>query len=294
MSQAERESYLVRVLDMLSDPKIAMSEGRRHKKAKSQALDALGLYFRSLGRDVYLGEEMAVVYPGAPPFSPDLLVVVDVAEPEDDARLAWVVVDEGRGIDWVLEVLHHGDRKKDLVDNVERYAALGIPEYFVYDRRDEKIHGHCLPSPGARRYQRIVPQHGRHTSSVLGLDLALEGGRLKFFHGTAELVGSSDLIDRLHRIAASLEAKADRAQADADGARADTDRARADADRARADADRALEGMRQAVVAVLGARGVVCAEEVHARLKACSDPAALQRWLIHATTADTAEAALLD
>jgi hypothetical protein len=58
----------------------------------------------------------------------------------------------------------------------------------VYDRRDEKIHGYHLPSPDARRYQRVVPQHGRHTSTVLGLDLGLEAGRLKFFHGTAELM----------------------------------------------------------------------------------------------------------
>ena len=258
MSLEERESYLVRVLDALSDPSLAMSEGRPHKKAKSQAIDALGLYFRSLGRDVYLGEEMAVVYPGEPPLSPDLLAVVDVAEPEDDARLAWVVADEGRGLDWVLEVLHRGDRNKDLVENVERYAALGIPEYFVYDRRDEKIHGYRLPSPDARRYQRIVPQYGRHRSSVLGLDLGLEAGRLKFFHGTAELIGSSELIDRLHRIAASLEAKADRAQAEADRAEAETHRAQAEADRAQAEADRALEGMRLAVVALLGARGLAC------------------------------------
>jgi hypothetical protein len=244
---------------------------------------------------------MAVVYPGEPPFSPDLLAVVDVVEPEEDARLAWVVADEGRGLDWVLEVLHRGDRNKDLVENVERYAALGIREYFVYDRRDEKIHGYRLPSPDARRYQRIVPQHGRHTSSVFGLDLGLEAGRLKFFHGTAELIGSSDLIDRLHRIAASLEAKADRAQADADRAKADADRAQtetataqAEARRAQADAERALEGMRQAVVALLGARGVACPDDVRQRLSSCSDPATLQRWLIQATTADTALASVGD
>ncbi len=44
------------------------------------------------------------------------------------------------------------------MDNVERYARLGIPEYFVYDRKRQDLRGYRLPSPEARRYQRIVPQ----------------------------------------------------------------------------------------------------------------------------------------
>src|SRR5689334_12637756 len=134
MTLAEREALLVRILDVLSDPRAAMSEGRRHKKAKTRAIDALGLHFRSIGRAIYLAEEMAVLYPGEAVFMPDVLAVAGVVEPEDDPRMAWVVADEGKGLDLVIEVLHHGDRDKDLVDNVARYASLGIPEYFVYDR----------------------------------------------------------------------------------------------------------------------------------------------------------------
>ncbi|XXY53191.1 hypothetical protein WME91_18855 [Sorangium sp. So ce269] len=36
-------------------------------------------------------------------------------QPEDDPRMAWVVADEGRGMSLVMEVLHPGDRNKDLV-----------------------------------------------------------------------------------------------------------------------------------------------------------------------------------
>ena len=131
-----------------------MTEGRRHEKAKTQTIDALELHFEAIGRAVYLAEEMAVLYPGEPVFSPDVLAVLGVREPEDDARLAWVVADEGRGVDLVIEVLHHGNRRKVLVDNVERYAKLGIPEYFVYDRLHQQLYGHRLPSVDARRYQR--------------------------------------------------------------------------------------------------------------------------------------------
>ncbi|WP_437947803.1 Uma2 family endonuclease [Sorangium sp. So ce296] len=62
-----------------------------------------------------------------------------------------------------------------------RYARLGIPEYFVYDRLRQQVHGYRLPAPDAPRYQRIVPQMGRYSSAVLGLDLAVSGGKLQFF-----------------------------------------------------------------------------------------------------------------
>src|SRR5262245_58581776 len=117
MAPAERERFLLEVLDALSDPQSAMSEGRPHKKIKTRALDMLGLHFKAMGRIVYLAEEMAVVYPGEEVFAPDLLAVVGVEEPEEDERMAWVVADEGKGLDVVLEIVHRGDRDKDLVQN---------------------------------------------------------------------------------------------------------------------------------------------------------------------------------
>lgn len=268
MTPSAREGLIVRILDALSDPAAAMSEGRRHKKAKSRVIDALGLHFGAIGRAVYLAEEMAVLYPGEAVFTPDVLAVVGVAEPEDDARMAWVVVDEGKGLDLVIEVLHQGSRTKDLVDNVERYARLGIPEYFVYDRLHQRIYGYRLPDEDARRYQRIVPQFGRHTSSVLGLDLAIEGGTLRFFYGLGELPGTADLIGRLNGMVTQLEARADEAQAQA---------------------EQALSALREGIAALLGARGITCSGEARERLASCFDAATLQRWLFKAMTAGTEE-----
>ncbi len=308
MSPSAREALLVRILDALSDPAAAMTEGRRHKKAKTRTLDTLGLHFGAIGRSVYLAEEMAVLYPGEPVFSPDVLAVLSVAEPDDDPRMAWVVADEGRGLDLVIEVLHHGSRNKDLVDNVERYAHLGIPEYFVYDRLHQKIYGYRLPDARARRYQRIVPQFGRHASGVLGLDLAIEGGRLRFFYGMAELPGTSDLIGRLNGMVADLEARAGeaqaqieeaveqatQAQAQATQAQAQATQAQAQATQAQAQATQALTALRGGIVALLGARGLVCSEQVQARLFSCSDAATLQRWLLRAMSAVTVEEVLAD
>ena len=282
MAPRERESFLVKVLDALTDPQSTMSEGRPHKKAKTRALDLLGLHFKAMGRVVYLAEEMAVVYPGEVSFSPDVLAVLDVPQPEDDERLAWVVADEGKGLDFVLEVLHRGDRNKDLVENVERYAHLGIPEYFVCDLARQRIHGYRLPGADARvkRYERIVPQAGRFSSAVLGLDLAIQGGTLRFFQGMAELFGSADLIGRLSGVIDELEAKVCEAAPKAD--------------EATAKAEQAVTGLRAGVLAALDARGLVCPSEARARVMSCDDPPTLQRWLLRAMTAGVVEEVFAD
>jgi Uma2 family endonuclease len=303
MTLDERERFLDEVNAALSDPQLTMVEGRPHKRAKSRALDMLGLHFKAMGRVIYLAEEMAVVYPGKQVFTPDVLAVLDVEEPDDDARMAWVVADEGRGLDLALEVLHRGDRKKDLVDNVERYASLGIAEYFVYDWGKQQLHGYRLASPDARRYERIVPQSGRYHSSVLGLDLVLERGSLRFYLGMAELIGSADLIDRLTGMVDSLEAKAELAEAKAVEAEAKAGEAEAKAGEAEAKAGEAeakageaeakveqtIAFIRGSVLAVLGARGIAVADEVHAQVMACDELALLQKWLFNALSAETAQ-----
>jgi len=283
MTPEQQLDFQIQVLDALSDPVAAMSEGRPHKKAKSRALDALNLHFKATGRAVYLAEEMAVLYPGEKPFTPDLLAVVDVEEPEDDARMSWVVADEGKGLDLVLEVLHKGDRNKDLVDNVERYAHLGVPEYFVYDHARQQIHGYRLASPGPgndggsrpqtpARYQRIVPQFGHYPSTVLGLNLAVLGGTLRFLAGEAELPRSADLIRRLQGMMENLEAKAEEAQATADEAQATAEHAGASA-------------RAQAVLTVLRVRSIAVPDAERARILAETDPARLERWLEKAVAA---------
>ena len=56
----------------------------------------------------------------------------------------------------MLEVHVAGDRKKDEKTNVERYARLGIQEYFYFDRARLRVAGHRLPSASSRVYQHIV------------------------------------------------------------------------------------------------------------------------------------------
>jgi Uma2 family endonuclease len=191
MSAAERAHVVASLPSEF--PRLHPPEGDPHRIPKERALESLREYFRRLRRRVYLSSELPVYYPGERMFGPDVLAVLDV---EPHPRERWVVSAEGRGLDFVLEVLVSGSRAKDLQDNVTKYARLGIPEYFVYEPLRARLRGYRLLAE-SRDYQPIVPQEGRWASGVLGLELAIENGRIRFYNGSAPLPEAEELIVRL-------------------------------------------------------------------------------------------------
>lgn len=201
MSDEERVEVLAALPGEVTDREISAPEGDRHFKGKTRPISALRGFYARQRRRVYIAAELPIYYPNEPRFAPDLLVVFDV---EDRDRDSWVVSAEGKGLDWVLEVHVGGDRKKDAEHNVARYARLGIPEYFVYDRGRSRLLAYRL-GPGARAYTPIVPQAGRYESRVLGLDVQVEADRLRFFAGNAMLLESEELITRLEQHVDELE-----------------------------------------------------------------------------------------
>ncbi|HYI02113.1 MAG TPA: Uma2 family endonuclease [Hyalangium sp.] len=234
MSPAERERVLAALPGEVTDAEMSPPEGDRHFRAKVRALDALRGYFTRQRRRVYLAAELPVYYPAERRFAPDLLAVLDVETHERDR---WVVSAEGKGLNFVLEVHVGGDRKKDAEQNVERYARLGIPEYFIYDRGRQRLLGWRLPAPDAKVYAPILPQHGRYASEHLGLELQVEDGRLRFWAGHAPLLESEEFITRLEELMAGLQQRADeearRAQEEAQRAQEEARRAQEEAQRAR-------------------------------------------------------------
>jgi Uma2 family endonuclease len=197
LSPLERAAVLKALPSEVTDAEMSPPEGDRHFKTKARALDALRRYFARQRRPIHLGAELPTYYPAEPRFAPDLLAVLDVDDLERDK---WVVSAEGKGLDWVLEVHVGGDRKKDAELNVARYARLGIPEYFLYDRARNRLAAYRLASPEARTYTPIVPNHGLYESQVLGLDVQVGEDRLRFYAGTALLLESEDLIARLQEM----------------------------------------------------------------------------------------------
>jgi Uma2 family endonuclease len=186
-------------------------EGDEHFIAKTGARASLSGHYARIGRRAYIGCELPVYYPGERVFAPDVMVVLDVPT---HRRERWTVSDEGRGLDLALEVLVSGNRRKDLADNVERYARLGIQEYFIFDHTRRKLTAYRLP-PGRgpqgsqkRSYTPILPQGGRYASTVLGLDLAVQEGRLRFFHGSSVLLDADEMIHALESMVDTIEARA--------------------------------------------------------------------------------------
>jgi hypothetical protein len=226
-------------------------EGDAHFNAKMGTREVLDGYFARTGRRVYVACELPIYYPGEPLFAPDVMAVLDVAVHE---RASWVVKQEGRGLDLAIEILVSGSRSKDLEKNVERYARLGIAEYFVFDRGRLRLHGYRLPEPNARAYQPILPQGGRYASRVLGLDLRLEETRLRFFHGAAAIPDANELISSLEKMVDASELRItaaeeqlrvaeERAEAEAH-LRAEEARLRAEAERRLAEALAELERLK--------------------------------------------------
>ena len=245
MSEVERARVVEELPGEVTWDEMAMPEGDLHSQAKMGALQALKGYFSRQRRRVYVGSELPVYYPAERRFAPDLVVVLDA---ETHPRSKWVVLHEGKGLDWVLEVHVGGDRKKDAEYDVKRYARLGIPEYFIYDRARQRLYGYRLPTPEAREYVPIAPEGGRYGSEVLGLELQVEEGRLRFWAGSALLLEYEELIDRMQEMMVGLQQRADeeaRQLEEADRRLAEETRRREELERRLAESQAELERLRR-------------------------------------------------
>lgn len=209
LSEEER----VRILDSLPSEfpvdEAAPPEGGFHQEEKESVRDQLRRFFGRRGRAVFLGSELPVYYPGERMFSPDVIAVLDV---DPHTRDAWVVSVEKKGLDFAFEVTVRGDRRKDAERNVDWFARLGIPEYLMFDWPRKRLTGFRLSPGGSRSYQPIVPQGGRYSSMVLGLEFGLLAGRVRVFDGTAPLPNSDELIRQLEGMIDDVQARAQAAE----------------------------------------------------------------------------------
>ncbi|MEZ4404901.1 MAG: Uma2 family endonuclease [Polyangiales bacterium] len=277
MSPASRAAVVASLPAYIPNEECA-SEGDVHFDAKATVKGALRSYFERTRRKVYVAAEIAVYYPVEERFAPDLMAVAEV---ETHRRDSWIVSAEGKGLDWVMEVVVKGDRHKDLEANVVRYARLGISEYFVYDVPRRRIYGFRLMASGLRTYSPMVPQAGVFHSEVLDLDITLVDGRLRFRAGGEDILDSAEIVERLevhidHLLAASEEAIH---RLEEESRRAEEESRRADAALAR--------GRAEALLVLLSARGLAVTDEARERVLACSNLATLDAWVRNAAAAST-------
>lgn len=281
MSEAEKVALEEHILAVLDEYREMMAEGTPHSRAKIGTFKDLMDHYGRAGRRVFLATELAVLYPGESTIVPDLLAVMDVADP-DRERNSWRVADEGRGVDLVFEFRNLGKKHKDLVENVKDYARLGISEYFSFDCRTKRLRGWRLQNRAARVYTPLMPQGGLFQSLVLDLEVGEVDGRLRFFKNQAQIPSSDELVARLQKLTDSYQERLEEAE-----------RTAQEAERARQEAVGQIESTRAGAVEIilrqLAARGIAVTEEQHARMAACDDLGQLLGWVARASSAASTE-----
>jgi len=110
--------------------------------------------------------------------SPDVFVVRGVAK---GRRLYYLVWEEGKAPDLVIEITSKSTRKEDLDTKFALYRdTLKVPEYFLFDPFEEylkpSLQGYRLVNG---QYETIPPREGRLPSAILGLDLVRRASELR-------------------------------------------------------------------------------------------------------------------
>lgn len=152
-------------------------------------VDALGWWFAErrpgtcVAGDLLVHDEGVVEADGgvrARSIAPDVLVAFGVGERLRDSYVMW---QEGKAPDFVLEIASESTWRRDRDEKPARYAALGVGEYFLYDpeggRLEPRLQGYVLEAGAYRRLpgERLDNGAWGVRSPVLGLCAWLRGPR---------------------------------------------------------------------------------------------------------------------
>ena len=156
-----------------------MAESDIHRACMTYLADALKRWFERRGQeDVYVSANSFVYYEQGNPravVAPDVFVVLRAPGHLRNSYLLW---NEPKGPDFVLEVTSASTRRDDERRKREVYASLGVSEYFLYDPRGEyltpPLQGYRLRDGEYRPLPAVTVLPSRSVavhSEVLALDL---------------------------------------------------------------------------------------------------------------------------
>ena len=176
------------------------------------------------------------------------------------SRSSYLVWKEGKPPDWVLEVASPSTAANDLDFKRRAYAAMGVPEYWLFDPKGDvfppgqpQLQGLALSDGG---YVRLAPRRADGVtmirSGVLGLDLRAEGEFIRMrdpatrqdilhqseFKALAEreTARRKDAETHAEREAARRKGAETRAEREAERAEREAERAEREAERAQREA----------------------------------------------------------
>ena len=149
---------------------------------------------------------------------PDLLVAFDVDPDAFNRNNAYVIREQGKPPDFVLEIASPSSRRRDLVAKRAAYAELEIPEYWRFDElaedRHPKLAGDRLAGDEYRPLpiERLPDGSLQGYSPALDLHLRWEGGELRWYDPVtgrpiASLAEERARADRAEERARELEAE---------------------------------------------------------------------------------------
>ena len=164
---------------------------------------------------------------------PDLMVAFDVNPELYEANNGYIVSEQGKAPDFVLEVASPSTASADTGPKMDDYAAMGVLEYWLFDRTGEH-HGTrlaCYRLGDDGSYHAIpmdleTAEVVQGYSAALNLLLRWEGGELAWYDPATEQHIATFDSEREARIAAEARADSERGARIAERARADTAEAR--------------------------------------------------------------------
>jgi Uma2 family endonuclease len=189
-----------------------MAETDVHWGLMTDCVQILDDYFQNRS-DVYISGNLLLYYEKGNPqksVAPDVFVAFGVEKKKRETYLLW---EEGKGPDFVLEVSSKKTFRKDLNQKKRLYAqVLKVSEYFLYDPNHQYLRP---PLQGYRlveeAYVPIPPVEARLPSQVLGLELGFRTGTefgLYNPHTNAWLLPRKERAERAEAKAEQAEAKA--------------------------------------------------------------------------------------
>ena len=162
-----------------------MAENDAQLAAILYGIGALRVYYQGRG-DVYVSGDLLMYYEegnAKVSIAPDVFVVFGV---EDRKRRHYLVWEEGKGPDFVLEVASKSTWREDLGPKREVYARLGVKEYWQYDPTGEYftpvLQGLRLAGSAYVRQLAVTSPDGALTltSETLGLELRAQSAEMRF------------------------------------------------------------------------------------------------------------------
>ena len=201
-----------------------------HRRILTRTLEVLDTHFAERP-EVYVSGDILMYYVEGDPrksVAPDVLVTFGMGKKNRRTYLVW---EEGKVPDFVMEFSSKGTYRNDLGSKMELYASLGIRDYFLYDAE-----GVYLSSP----IMGFTLVDGVYTPISAGPDGGLHSTALNLDFSVGEVgLGIYDPVEDewLQTPAESASARADReaTRAELQTIRADREATRAELQTIRAD-----------------------------------------------------------